>query len=220
VRVPGRATLLTLTPKALLRRMAGADWISGIIDDAERYMPDSANPKLLRPGLALGYNTNDGKWYICWCALLTAAEAAGQTTLSVTTGTGNTRFTASDPDGSAFNVKIIGPGGIPGEQDLGAVTGVAASTITITNSLNVEYPANSYVYRSPATDYDQDVAQGILWDYVSVDDGIGGDTDVQAQILVRGVVDESELDAVTDLQIGQLRDATVGAIAHELLFES
>ena len=191
MRIPGTATLLTLTPKALITRGLPT-LISGIIDDSERYMPDSSNPKLLRPGLILGHNSNDGKWYICWCTLLSAAEAAGQTTLSVSTGEGNTRFTTSDPDAAAFNAKIIGPGGIPGEQDLGAVTTVAANSIIVTNALAVEYPANSYVYRSPATDYDQDVGQGILWDYVSVDDGIGGDIDVQTLILTGGIVDQSE----------------------------
>ena len=219
MRVPGTATLLTLTPKALITRGLPT-LISGIIDDSERYMPDSSNPKLLRPGLILGHNSNDGKWYVCWCTLLSGAEAAGQTTLSVTAGQGNTRFTASDPDAAAFNVKIIGPGGIPGEQYLGAITSVEANTITITTALLVEYPANSYVYRSPATDYDQDVAQGILWDYVSVDDGVGGDIDIQTLILVGGIVDESELTAKTNLHIGQLRDSDLGDVAHDFLFES
>ncbi len=220
MRVPGRSTLLTITPKALLLRLEGADWVSGIIDDSERYMPDTNNPKLLRPGLILGHNSDDGKWYICWGALLSADEAAGQTTLSVTTGTGNTRFTTSDPDAAAFNIKIIGPGGTPGEQDLGAATTVAADSIIVTNALNVLYPTGSYVYRSPATDYGQDIAQGILYDYVSMDDGIGGDIDVQAQILVRGLVDESELVAKTDKHVGELRDPALGDIAHQILFES
>lgn len=184
-------------------------------------MPNSSSPMWLPAGLPLGHNSNTGKWVICWGAELSADEAAGQTTLSVTTGTGNTRFTASDPDAAAFNVKIIGPGGFPAEQDLGALTGTAANTITATNALAVGYLAGSYVYRSPATDYDQDIAQGILLDEVSVDSGIdGGDVEVQARILVEGVVDQSEMVYALDLFLSQLRDPTVGDIAHQIRFES
>ena len=217
---PGRSTLLTITPKQLLRSTVGMRTTSGIIDHVERYMPDSSNPKMLRPGLVLGHNSNTGNWVICWCTLLSADEAAGQTTLSVTAGTGNTRFTTSDPGSAAFNVKIIGPGGFPAEQDLGAVTTVAANTIIITTALAVGYPSGSYVYRSPATDYDQDVAQGILLDYCSMDDGIGGDADQQTVILVEGVIDQSELTAPTNLLIAQLRDPTLGDVAHAFRFES
>ena len=220
MRIPGSRTLLTITPKALLRTLVGARFYAGIIDDAERDMLNTGATLILRPGLILGHNTSDGKWYICWGSQLSAAEAAGQTTLSVTTGHGNTRFTTSDPDSNAFNVKIVGPGGTPAEQDLGALTGVAASTITVTTALNVAYPSGSYVYRSPATDNDQDIAIGILYQYTSVDNSLGGDIEASAQILVAGTIDESELIGATDLQIGQLRDPNLGDIAHQFMFES
>lgn len=216
---PRTATLITITPKALIRR-GPYTLLPGIIDDAERDMANTGATKILRPGLIFGHNSSDAKWYICYGAKLTAAEAVGQTTLSVTTATGNVRFTASDPDSAAFNVKIVGPAGMPAEQDLGAIVSVAASTIVVTNPLEFEYPSGSYVYRSPATDYDQDVAQGILFAHTSTDDGIGGDAEAIGLFLVQGVIDESELIGATDLQIGQLRNPALGDIAHQLLFES
>lgn len=220
MRAPGVSTDITTAPKAVLKYASTGRWVSGIIDDAERYMPSSANPKWLPAGMIVGRNSNSGLWFICWGAELSADEAAGQTTLSVTTATGNTRFTASDPDAAAFNIKIVGPGGFPAEQDLGAITGVAANTITITNALVVGYPSGSYVYRSPATDYNQDVAVGILDTEVSLDDGYGGSRFVQVPILVGGIVDTTQLAYSLDLWLSQLRDGTVGDIVHGFGFES
>ena len=217
MRVPGIATVYETISKALIKRGVPI-FTSGIMDSAERDMLHTGYTLILRPGLILGRNTNNGRWFICYGTTLSADEAAAQTTLSVVKGTG--LFPASDPDAAAFNIKIVGPGGIPAEQNLGAVVTVGATSIVVTTALLVDYPSGSFVYRSPATDYGQDIAQGILWSEASVDAEIGGgDVDAQVVILTHGIVDSAQLIGSTDLFLGQLRDPDVGSIAHRFEFE-
>lgn len=217
---PGQRIKAVFIPKALIVR-GSRTRIGGTIDSAERDRLNTSYPMILRPGLILARNSNNGRWYICWGTTLSADEAAAQTTLSVATGTGNDgRFDLSDPDSNADNIWIVGPGGIPGTQDLGALSGIAASTITVTNGLNVMYPSGSYVYRAPATTpYDADIAQGILYENVSVDAGFGADGNVQADILTHGIVDSNQLIGSINLWQGQLMDPTIGNVAHEITFE-
>ena len=212
----GRVTsqLLT-TPKALLKCSPSlCRFISGVIGSAERDRLHIQNTKVLRPGLMLGHNSDTKKWMVIHATYLSAAEAAGQTTLSVLASSGSGRFVAND------NIKIVGPGGIPGEQDLGLLVTANADTLVVTTALVVAYPANSFLYKSAATDYDADVAQGILYEFTAVDDGLGNAADCEAMILTHGVVDSDEIIGSTNLSLGQLMDMTVGDIAHQIGFES
>jgi hypothetical protein len=126
-------------------------------------IPDgSVRSTFLEYGLLMGKNSSTSKWYPIRGTTLSADEAQGQTVLSVTRPG---IFQAGD------NVKIVAADGTPAEQDLGAVVTVGASTITVTNALTdaAGFASADWIYWSPATDYTQDVAVGVLMAEFGVD---------------------------------------------------
>jgi len=92
----------------------------------------------IRAGVILGKRAADNKYGPMIRHTLSAAEAIGQTVLSMNSTEG---FAVGD------NV-YIRTSAWATEQDLGALTAVATTTITVTNALSNNYAAGDYVYLS------------------------------------------------------------------------
>lgn len=164
----GQRQIISVTPVSLFRFGSEAEVRAGqrpiSIASGSRDPFGAHTPTTnLRRGLVLGKRTADGYYGPMVRTALSATEASGQTVLSVDSVEG---FSVGD------NV-YVNNAAFTDEFDGGAITAIDSSalTITITNALDTQYAADSYVYLSNGLG----VAKCVLADSITVVDSDGDD---------------------------------------------
>jgi hypothetical protein len=153
-------------PVRLNYRLRLNPYVDGVIDKNTRYNKGTV-PTLIPAGTVLGKKTSDGKWHVIQATELSEAVAAADDELPV-----------EDPALFAVGDNVYITDGTTTEN-LGAVTGVAATTISVTTGIDkaTGFAAGAYVYACAATPGGEEKAAGILAQDVNLlgSDGTVGD---------------------------------------------
>jgi len=184
-KIAGATSHPDVSGKAFIKGNSNPHVIGGFIDSGTLDPAHTGFTHIIRAGNIIGKNSNTGRWHV-----IRGGYTAGATNV----GTTKVVLASATLINSGDNVKIVPFDGASPEQDLGAVTAKSGGALTVTNALSVTVAQSAWVCASPATDYDQDVAAGILMTDVTLKNEYGAAVHAMGDIAdALAVIDSSEV---------------------------